>query len=58
MLDEKRTKSRCGTVQYMAPEMILEQEYDQSVDLWSLGMVLVFMVRGDTPFFIDDDKLT
>jgi serine/threonine protein kinase len=42
----------------MAPEMILEEEYDQSVDLWSFGMVLIFMLQGDSPFFLEGSPLS
>ncbi|XP_015764643.1 PREDICTED: protein kinase C eta type-like [Acropora digitifera] len=30
----------CGTLHYMAPEMIGEQSYDESVDWWALGVML------------------
>ncbi|TDH73031.1 hypothetical protein CCR75_007649 [Bremia lactucae] len=34
-------KSYCGTDAYMAPEMFLDEDYDQSVDIFSFGVVLM-----------------
>jgi ribosomal protein S6 kinase alpha-5 len=44
----------CYTLQYAAPEVIeIEDElpqYNQSCDLWSLGVVLFTMLSGNVPF--------
>lgn len=40
----------CGTVEYMAPEVILGKKYNQSVDYWSLGIVAYEMSVGGQPF--------
>lgn len=39
-----------GTVQYAAPEIINNEPYDESVDIWSLGVTLYQMVSGTFPF--------
>lgn len=31
----------CFTLQYAAPELLAQQGYDESCDLWSLGVILV-----------------
>lgn len=31
----------CGTTEYMAPEMLFQEEYTSGVDIFSLGMVLL-----------------
>lgn len=45
-----RTKSIIGTPAYMAPEMLLEQPYNFSVDWWALGVTLFTMLRARLPF--------
>ncbi|XP_056410020.1 protein kinase C theta type-like isoform X2 [Hyla sarda] len=45
-----------GTFCYMAPEVLLGQEYYTAVDWWSLGIVLCRMATGRFPFFIGHSK--
>ena len=41
----------CGTLQYMAPEMLIDQnKYSKSVEAWSLGVLLCRMLTGYLPF--------
>ncbi|KAF4325293.1 hypothetical protein BBO99_00000380 [Phytophthora kernoviae] len=42
--NKQRRKSYCGTDAYMAPEMFLDEDYDQSVDIFSFGVVLMEML--------------
>ncbi|KAI1417749.1 kinase-like domain-containing protein [Hypoxylon sp. FL1857] len=42
-----RMVSRVGTNQYMAPEIEYGQRHDLAVDIWSLGMITVFLVAPD-----------
>ena len=40
-----------GTPLYMAPELVQEQPYNHSVDLWSFGIILYELFAGQPPFF-------
>ena len=48
--NKKTTQSFCGTMQYMAPEMLMQNEYDCAVDWWALGILTYEMLFGFTPF--------
>ena len=39
----KRLNTVCGTPGYMAPEMFCEEEYDEKVDVFSLGIILYML---------------
>ena len=46
----------CGTVEYMAPEIVGSEKYDFSVDIWSLGILLYELVMGYSPFRSKKEK--
>lgn len=39
-----------GTLEYMAPEMLLHCEYDYAVDMWACGVILFNLLSGSYPF--------
>ncbi|PNF15781.1 hypothetical protein B7P43_G10419 [Cryptotermes secundus] len=48
----RKTYSRCGTLKYMAPEVIVVSDagYDMAADWWSLGIVTYKLLTGESPF--------
>lgn len=41
----------CGSTDYAAPELLLQQPYDgRSTDMWALGVLLYALVEGRLPF--------
>ena len=39
-------EKKCGTLIYMAPEIIKNQKYDSLVDIWSVGIIMYILESG------------
>lgn len=48
---ETSTMTPCGTVGYTAPEIVKDERYSKSVDMWALGCVLYTLLCGFPPFY-------
>lgn len=49
----KGAKSFCGSVAYLAPEMLRKAGHGKSVDWYLLGVLLYEMIVGQPPYFSD-----
>lgn len=45
-----KTFSFCGTVEYMAPEVVSRTGHSTSADWWSMGVLMYEMLTGQLPF--------
>eukprot|EP00946_MAST-07B_sp_MAST-7B-sp1_P003555 g3555.t1 len=50
-----RTYTNCGSPEYVAPEIIMNQGHGLSVDSWSLGVTTYEMITGHLPWVETDD---
>lgn len=50
--DNQLLKTPCFTLQYAAPEILKYDGYDESCDLWSLGVILVSACGGSVMFIL------
>ena len=54
IFDGNYTKSFCGSMAYLAPEMILKNGYSKCVDWYLLGILFYEMLFGNPPFLSDN----
>jgi len=57
--DDDKLMTSCGTPGYVAPEVLLCERYDKSVDMWGIGVITYILLAGYPPFYneqnLEDD---
>ncbi|KPA73119.1 putative mitogen-activated protein kinase kinase 3 [Leptomonas pyrrhocoris] len=48
--NEQCLTTRCGTLHYMAPEILRDTHYGKPVDMWAMGVMAHVMFLGEYPF--------
>ncbi|KAK1335508.1 hypothetical protein QTO34_003294 [Cnephaeus nilssonii] len=57
--EKERTFSFCGTIEYMAPEIIRSKSgHGKAVDWWSLGILIFELLTGASPFTLEGERNT
>ena len=55
--EEAKNGLICGTSNFMAPEILKGKNVGVSSDLFSLGVIMYFLISGELPFFSDEEYL-
>ena len=49
-------EDKCGTLTFMAPEIIMDRQYDNLVDIWSTGIIMYILESGGSHPFLYKPK--
>ncbi|CAF1269791.1 unnamed protein product [Adineta ricciae] len=52
--ENHKTKTLCGTAEYIAYEIYNKDSYDENVDWWSLGILIFELTTFRTPFYANN----
>ena len=52
LLPKERMDTACGTLSYVAPEVLTMQGYGQEADLWAVGVIMFLVLCGKVIFLI------
>ena len=49
--DHRKRETYCGTLDYLAPEMLTrDHKHDEKVDIWAIGVLIYELCTGTSPF--------
>jgi len=50
-------KTQIGTMEFVAPEVLLEKKYTKSVDIFSMGVMLFMVLAGTPPWHVANHRI-
>ena len=53
LTNKEELRRMVGSLHYVAPEIVNGEEYDEKVDIWSIGIIVYVMLCGSFPFSVE-----
>ena len=55
-MDIQNLSENAGTLAFMAPEMFGREKYSKKIDIYSVGMLMWYIIEGDYPFSVKKEE--